>query len=311
MKTDNLTCGFIGLGLIGGSMARALKSKDPSIRIISYTPHPETSLKAKEDGIVDEACDAIDERFSDLDYIFLCAPIERNNDNLKLIKPYLTPRTTLTDIGSVKTSIHEHVKALGLEEQFIGGHPMAGTERIGYINSKASILENAFYILTKTEKTSEMLDRQYTLDLNTGELLLFDEIEAEACDAPEKTDEELRHTAELWLKIGYRDHLVTNEEISCTGCKPENWCRYRVTKCCEDKGISNCSECVDYPCANMKECFEITKSFEPKCREVCTDSEFEQLKKAFFEKEENLHDDNNSKVGTDFSLLDYMKSYFY
>ena len=44
----------------------------------------------------------------------------------------------------------------------------------------------------------------------------------------EKTEEELRHTAELWMKIGYRDHLVSNEEISCTGCKPENWCRYRV-----------------------------------------------------------------------------------
>ena len=55
-----------------------------------------------------------------------------------------------------------------------------------------------------------------------------------------KTDEELHHTAELWFKIGYRDHVVTNEEISCTGCKPENWCRYHVVKCCEDRGIRTC-----------------------------------------------------------------------
>ena len=48
----------------------------------------------------------------------------------------------------------------------------------------------------------------------------------------EKTETELRHTAELWMKIGYRDHIVTNEEIACTGCKPENWCRYQVVKCC-------------------------------------------------------------------------------
>ena len=54
----------------------------------------------------------------------------------------------------------------------------------------------------------------------------------------EKTEEELQHTAELWMKIGYRDHIVTNEEISCTGCKPENWCRYHVIGCCRDKGIS-------------------------------------------------------------------------
>ncbi len=155
MDINNLTCGFIGLGLIGGSMARALREKAPKIRIISYTPHPETSERAKQDGIVDEALTEIDEHFSECDYIFLCAPIEINNDNLKLLKPYLNPKTTLTDIGSVKTSIHRHVKEMGLEEQFIGGHPMAGTERIGYINSKSSILENAYYILTKTPLTSD------------------------------------------------------------------------------------------------------------------------------------------------------------
>ncbi|MBO4888024.1 MAG: DUF3795 domain-containing protein [Firmicutes bacterium] len=104
----------------------------------------------------------------------------------------------------------------------------------------------------------------------------------------EKTAEELHRTAELWMKIGYRDHVVTNEEISCSGCKPENWCRYRVVKCCEEKGIKTCAECAEYPCDRMKECFEVTMSFEPKCRQVCTAEEYEQLRKAIFEKEENL-----------------------
>ena len=104
----------------------------------------------------------------------------------------------------------------------------------------------------------------------------------------EKTEEELHHTAELWMKIGYRDHVVKNEEIACSGCKPENWCRYRVVKCCEDRVIKNCGECAEYPCDNMKECFEVTKSFEPMCRKVCTDEEYRQLKRAFFEKEKNL-----------------------
>ena len=105
-----------------------------------------------------------------------------------------------------------------------------------------------------------------------------------------KTDEELHRTAELWMKIGYRDHIVSNEEIDCTGCKPENWCRYHVVKCCKDKGIKTCAECDEYPCANMKDCFSVTKSFEPKCRQVCTDQEYELLKKAFFMKEQNLRE---------------------
>ena len=104
----------------------------------------------------------------------------------------------------------------------------------------------------------------------------------------EKTDEELHHTAELWMRIGYRDHMVTNEEIACYGCKPENWCRYRVIKCCVDRGIKTCGECSEYPCENIKECFEVTKTFEPTCRQVCTDNEYKRLKKAFFEKEKNM-----------------------
>ena len=118
----------------------------------------------------------------------------------------------------------------------------------------------------------------------------------------EKTEEELQHTAELWMKIGYRDHIVTNEEISCTGCKPENWCRYHVIGCCREKGISRCSQCECYPCTNMKECFEVTKSFEPKCRQVCTDEDYNRLKKAFFEKEQNLTALQKNERGDDSQL---------
>ena len=104
----------------------------------------------------------------------------------------------------------------------------------------------------------------------------------------EKSEEELHRTAELWMKIGYRDHVVSNEEISCTGCKPENWCRYHIVKCCEEKGIKACSSCQEYPCDNIRECFEVTGSFEPQCRKVCSDREYAVMKKAFFEKEINL-----------------------
>ncbi len=105
-----------------------------------------------------------------------------------------------------------------------------------------------------------------------------------------KSVDELHHTAELWMKIGYRDHVETVEEIACTGCKPENRCRYHVIGCCAEKKIGNCAECPDYPCEKMRECFEVTKSFEPMCRQVCTDEEYKNLKRAFFEKEKNLND---------------------
>ena len=104
----------------------------------------------------------------------------------------------------------------------------------------------------------------------------------------EKTPEELHNTAVLWQKIGYRDRVVSNEEISCTGCSVENWCRYNIVKCVSGKNLENCGQCENYPCETIRECFKVTKSFIPACRAVCSDEEFDVMKRAFFEKEQNL-----------------------
>jgi len=153
-----LTCGFIGLGLIGGSIAKALKAADPSIRIIAYDTNEETLSLALSEKVADITASAIDDKFSTCDFIFLCAPVSRNDENLTAIKKVLSPTCILTDVGSVKTTIHEHVQAAGLSARFIGGHPMAGSERIGYKNSKALLLQNAYYILTPAESSNpEML----------------------------------------------------------------------------------------------------------------------------------------------------------
>ncbi len=151
-----ITCGFIGLGLIGGSIARALKEKScDDITIVAYDID-ETALNlAKEQKIADIITTAIDNSFSTCDFLFLCAPVEKNNDNLIQIKKYISPTCIITDAGSVKGGIHEQITRHGLASQFIGGHPMAGSERTGFANSKARLLENAYYILTPSSDVSE------------------------------------------------------------------------------------------------------------------------------------------------------------
>lgn len=150
----SLTCGFIGLGLIGGSIAKALKGAFPDTKIIAYDVNPDALLLAEKEHIADVAADAVDGRFSDCDYLFLCAPVQKNDENLCAVKKVIKPSCTLTDVGSVKTAIHEAVRDAGLEHCFIGGHPMAGSERVGFANSKASLLENAYYILTPSPSVS-------------------------------------------------------------------------------------------------------------------------------------------------------------
>lgn len=146
--------GFIGLGLIGGSVAKAIRQYYPDTEIIAFDKSREALALATQEAVIDTACSSVDGNFSRCDYIFLCTPVSSNNAYLTQLKPYLHENCILTDVGSVKTPIHEEIKALGMEENFIGGHPMAGSEKTGYANSKAMLIENAYYILTPADEVA-------------------------------------------------------------------------------------------------------------------------------------------------------------
>lgn len=147
--------GFIGLGLIGGSIAKAIRRYYPDHQIIAFDKNRETLALAVQEGTIHISCSSIDDNFRGCAYIFLCAPVSYNTAYLAQLKKLVDPDCLLTDVGSVKTSIHEEVTALGMERNFIGGHPMAGSEKSGFANSKAHLIENAYYILTPTSKVAE------------------------------------------------------------------------------------------------------------------------------------------------------------
>lgn len=145
--------GFVGLGLIGGSIIRALKAKHPDYHITAFSRSQAPLLQAKEEGMLDEIATTIDETFGSFDYIFLCTPVEYIAMYLEKIKPFISDTCVVTDVGSVKGYIHKTVEKLDMEANFIGGHPMAGSEKTGYANSSALLLENAFYAVTPTSKS--------------------------------------------------------------------------------------------------------------------------------------------------------------
>lgn len=147
--------GFIGLGLIGGSVAKAIRKYYPDYELIAFDKSRETLALAVQEGTIDTACSSVDDNFKGCSYIFLCAPVTYNVAFLSQLKELMDENCILTDVGSVKSSIHEEIISLGMEENFIGGHPMAGSEKSGFSNAKAHLIENAYYILTPTGKTSE------------------------------------------------------------------------------------------------------------------------------------------------------------
>lgn len=153
--------GFIGLGLIGGSIAKAIRRYYPDYEIVAFDKNKETLALATQESVINVACTAIDDNFRQCSYIFLCAPVAFNTAYLKQMEPYLHEDLILTDVGSVKTPIHEEIIRLGLEQYFIGGHPMAGSEKSGFSNSKPLLIENAYYVLTPSAKVSSEKVRDY------------------------------------------------------------------------------------------------------------------------------------------------------
>ena len=148
--------GVIGLGLIGGSLARTIRRVCPDTRIVGYNRRREVAETALADGTINDIADESLAQFSACDLIFLCVPVVTALDFMEKLKMIAKPGAILTDVGSVKGDIHSYVEAHGLEDLFIGGHPMAGSEKTGYESATDRLFENAFYIITPASNTSIM-----------------------------------------------------------------------------------------------------------------------------------------------------------
>ncbi|MBQ8041257.1 MAG: prephenate dehydrogenase, partial [Lachnospiraceae bacterium] len=132
----------------------ALRLAFKDCTIIAYDKDKEDLSLSVQEGICNAGYQELNNAFSSCDIIFLCTPVDFNTEYLRQIKELKKPTAIITDAGSVKKPIHDAVKELCLENCFIGGHPMAGSEHSGYASSRAGLLENAYYILTPGEQVS-------------------------------------------------------------------------------------------------------------------------------------------------------------
>lgn len=156
--------GFIGLGLIGGSIAKAIKKNNLSKKIIAYDIDSSSLDLAYREQIVDVCVEDIDERFKECSIIFLCCPVQVNIDIFNQLIKIVNNDCIITDVGSTKEAIMAAVNASNSSIPFIGGHPMAGSEKYGYGASTARLFENAYYILTPANNTQDLhLNTLYSL----------------------------------------------------------------------------------------------------------------------------------------------------
>lgn len=154
--------GIIGLGLIGGSIAKTIKKVHAqNSYIIAYDTNTTFTEAALESGSIDKIASNLTYEFSNCNVIFICTPISYTPDIVKGLLPYVSKDCIITDIGSTKYELIQEIdtiiKSSDKNLYFVGGHPMAGSEKSGYFASTDYLFENAYYILTPLSDTPDFI----------------------------------------------------------------------------------------------------------------------------------------------------------
>ena len=145
---------IFGPGLIGGSVALALRARSPETKISIWGRRPDQLAEILKQGIADsvESDPAAAVRHADL--VVLCTPVGSMKDLAQSMLPGLPPSASVTDAGSVKAGVVTQLESI-LGGRFIGAHPMAGSERSGLGAAQAHLFEEAPCLVTPTAQSNE------------------------------------------------------------------------------------------------------------------------------------------------------------
>lgn len=147
---------LIGVGLIGGSLARALRDAGQAREIVGHGRGLANLQRAVELGVIDRVETTLPAAVRDADMIVLATPVGSMEKILQAIAPYVMPTAVVTDAGSVKGAVVETARRVLGDKfpRFVPGHPIAGTERSGVDASFASLYVGRRVVLTPVPETN-------------------------------------------------------------------------------------------------------------------------------------------------------------
>ncbi|UUS64258.1 MULTISPECIES: bifunctional prephenate dehydrogenase/3-phosphoshikimate 1-carboxyvinyltransferase [unclassified Acinetobacter] len=184
---------FIGLGLIGSSLARVMIAEDLAKEIVASTRSQKTLEDAKALGLIQQGYSDPAEAVKGADLVVLALPVRATQKVLEAIKPYLSEQTIITDVGSTKGNVVDAAKAVYGEQLpagFVPGHPIAGAELTGVHAGKVDLFANHKVILTPLPSSADWAVEKL--------IQLWQAAKAEViCMDVEKHDEVLAHTSHL------------------------------------------------------------------------------------------------------------------
>jgi len=144
----------VGLGLIGGSLAWALRARQLCRQVGGVTRRPEGMAEALTRGVVDSATTDLAAGVGGADIVVLAAPVRTILRQIPLVAPWLKPGCVLLDVGSTKEAIVAAMAQLPSHVQPVGGHPMCGKEKSGLAAADPALFEGAPFVLTPLARTA-------------------------------------------------------------------------------------------------------------------------------------------------------------
>ena len=151
--TEPARIAVLGVGLIGGSIGLAARRRLEA-EVVGYGRNPANLERAVELGAIDHAAGSLAEACEGADVVFCCAPVAALPTQAREALAACGPDAVVTDVGSTKGEL---VAAVGEDERFIGGHPLAGAETAGVENAREDLFEGARWYLTPTERSGGLL----------------------------------------------------------------------------------------------------------------------------------------------------------
>lgn len=150
----------VGAGLIGGSVALGLRAA--GVEVVGYDPDPAALEEGLRRGAFTSAESDLTEAVADAPLVVLAAPVDRLVETARVVAASVPAEGVVTDVGSAKSRVVEGCEAV-LGSRFVGGHPMAGSERRGIAAADANLFEEAWWILTPTAGTASHAYRTASL----------------------------------------------------------------------------------------------------------------------------------------------------
>ncbi|MFK7893116.1 MAG: prephenate dehydrogenase [Granulosicoccus sp.] len=200
---------IVGLGLIGGSLAAALKAADASLEISALVRSEKTGELGLQLGLIDRYSLDAGQLIPWADMIMLAVPMLSMRRQLEMIREYANEEAVITDAGSVKQPFIEDARSVfGSLERIVPGHPIAGSERTGVIAADASLFKDRRVLLTPVEETSPAAVAEVT------QLWELAGAEVESL-TPEHHDRVLAATSHLPHVMAFAlvDTLATQQEV--------------------------------------------------------------------------------------------------